>query len=105
MAWRSLRDDQVPSLGELQRSKNGGWVWLCCEGMTCGRMVAVALAPFVIRWGPETSSNVLRRNARCGYCGRKGVTLQCPSWCDITTGFQPFPVDRMSPSAAVENHR
>jgi hypothetical protein len=58
----------------------------------CDHRVAVALVPFVIRWGSDASSDMLRRNTRCAACGRRGATLQHPSWGDAVTGWQPFPV-------------
>jgi hypothetical protein len=33
----------------------------------------MALTPFIIRWGPDTSSDRLRACARCGQCGHSGV--------------------------------
>lgn len=36
----------------------------------------VALAPLVLRWGANASSNKLRHCARCTVCGHKGATLQ-----------------------------
>jgi hypothetical protein len=44
----------VPTLGQLLRAPY--WVWLCSS---CGRRVAVALVPFVIRWGADASSDML----------------------------------------------
>ena len=38
----------------------------------------MALAPAIIRWGDDASSDVLRGRARCGKCGSKGATLQTP---------------------------
>jgi len=46
--------------------------------------------PVDIRWGPEASSNMLRSSARCGRCGRKGVTLQHPSWRGSAVGWRRF---------------
>jgi hypothetical protein len=40
----------VPTLGQLLRQPY--WTWLLCDA--CGHRVAVALVPFVIRWGPAT---------------------------------------------------
>jgi|GEM_PF-5542814 len=37
------------------------------------------LAPFIIRWGAEASSDVLRQSAVCRKCGHKGATLVHPS--------------------------
>jgi hypothetical protein len=46
----------------------------------------------IIRWGPDASSDVLRRKARCIRCGRKGAMLTYPSWIGEDVGEQPFPV-------------
>jgi hypothetical protein len=55
--------------------------------------VRLALAPFVIRWGAEASSNVMRERLRCAVCGHLGAVLQHPSWIDAQIGEQPFPVE------------
>jgi hypothetical protein len=65
------------------------WMWLCCS---CGHRVAVALVPFVIRWGADASSDVLRTHARCTVCGRRGASLQHPSWADEIMGWEVFPL-------------
>jgi hypothetical protein len=77
----------VPTLGQLLHQPY--WLWL--RWNACDHRVAVALVPFVIRWGATASSDVLRRNARCAVCGRRGATLQHPSWTDSAVGWQPFP--------------
>jgi hypothetical protein len=41
-----------------------------------------AIAPFVIRLGPDALADVLRRSARCSACGAKSATLMHPSWAD-----------------------
>ena len=56
----------------------------------------MAIAPLIIRWGPDTSSDVLHRCIRCTECGRKGATLQHPEWIENGVGWQPFPVEEMS---------
>jgi len=43
------RMPRKPALGALLQAPC--WCWLCCP---CGHRVAVALVPFVIRWGPPT---------------------------------------------------
>ena len=69
----------VPTLGQIQRPP--GWVWLICDRYPpCLHRKAVALAPFIIRWGPDASSDMLRRCARCQKCGHRGATLQVPAW-------------------------
>jgi hypothetical protein len=50
----------------------------------------VAIAPLIIRWGPDASSDMLRRSARCSKCGTQGATLMLPSWVSTTVGFAPF---------------
>jgi hypothetical protein len=80
----------IPTLAELQRIHN--WWWLVCHG--CQRFQATALAPLVIRWGSDASSDKLRRNARCTACGHRGAALQHPSWAGAHIGFVPFPADR-----------
>ena len=49
------------TLAELRRSTC--WVWLYCD--SCGRGAPVAVAPWLIRYGPTASSDLLRENARC----------------------------------------
>jgi len=46
------------------------WLWVICE--RCLHRVSTALAPWIIRWGADASSNMLRRSARCTRCGGKG---------------------------------
>jgi len=72
----------VPTLGALLHQPY--WCWLRCDA--CGHSVAVALVPFVIRWGADASSDMLRRHARCTVCGRSGATLRHPSWGDAVVG-------------------
>jgi len=52
---------------------------------------AVAVVPLIIRWGPEASSDPLRRSARCEKCGAKGAVLQHPSWAGMDLGWEPSP--------------
>ena len=88
----------VPTLGELQRDSSK-WVWAICNGLDASGRIAclhrapVALAPFVIRWGAEASSNLMRERLRCAVCGHRGAVLQHPSWIDAQIGEQPFPVE------------
>src|SRR5262245_54228615 len=46
----------VPTLGQLLHQPY--WLWLHCDA--CRHRVAVALVPFVIRWGAKASSDMLR---------------------------------------------
>ena len=54
----------------------------------------MAFAPLVIRWGENTSSDKLRRCARCTVCGTKGATLQQPGWMGEQLGFAPWPMPK-----------
>jgi len=77
----------VPTLGALLHQPY--WLWLRCS---CGHRVPVAIVPFVIRWGADASSDILRKHARCTVCGRRGASLQHPSWGDAETGWEAFPM-------------
>jgi hypothetical protein len=55
----------------------------------------MAIAPLIIRWGPDTSSDMLRRCARCTVCGHKGATLQGPGWKNGEVEWEPFPVEEV----------
>jgi hypothetical protein len=62
-----------------------------CANSRCRRRTPMALTPLIIRWGPDASSDLFRRSARCGCCGHKGATLQHPSWGGREIGWLPFP--------------
>jgi hypothetical protein len=91
---RSRAPARVATLGQIHTAPH--WFWVHCEGLDCGHRAAMAIAPLVIRWGPDTSSDKLRRCARCTVCGHKGATLRHPSWQDAQVGWQPFPVERVA---------
>jgi hypothetical protein len=80
----------IATLGQLSRSP--GWFWVYCNNRECPHRVPMPVAPYVIRWGGNVSSDVLRRNLKCSRCGAKGASLSAPSWRDLQTGFEPFPV-------------
>jgi hypothetical protein len=61
----------------------------------------MALAPLIIRYGPDTSSDRLRRSARCTACGAKGAKLQHPSWAGSQIGFAPFPTSTVPATDSV----
>src|SRR5215475_11797163 len=84
---------RVATLGELHRSP--GWVWIWCGRAMpyCGHRAPMALAPLVIRWGPDASSDMIRQRAVCTKCGHVGATLQHPGWWGNQIGFEPFPDD------------
>jgi hypothetical protein len=70
------------------------WCWIKCT--RCPHMRAVAIAPYIIRWGPDGWRDMLRRAARCTSAAR-GV-----SNCNIQAGalgrrVGPTPIDRMAP--------
>jgi hypothetical protein len=81
------------TLGEIHRPP--GWVWVYCAAYNpyCGHRAPMALAPLIIRWGPDASSHLLRHNARCGVCGHRGATLKHPGWKNGHVEWEPFPVD------------
>jgi hypothetical protein len=56
--------------------------------------IALRLAPFVIRWGPDASSEMLRMNLTCTHTGHRRPSVQHPSWVDEEIGLQPCPVDQ-----------
>jgi hypothetical protein len=79
-----------PPASTLEQLRHGtSWCWLICE--RCLHRTPVAFVPFIIRWGPDASSDMLRRSARCYKRGRKGAVLQHPSWAGMHIGFEPFP--------------
>ena len=84
----------VPTLGRLQQDVAGKWLWVWCAAYGCPHRAPMAIAPLIIRWGPETSSDALRRCARCTRCGNRSATLQHPSYVNSVVGFQPFPAAR-----------
>ena len=86
MLGMKLRAARI-TLGDLHRATP--WLWLYCE--RCSHSSPLACAVAVIRWGAETSSDKLRRSARCTACGHKGATIQRPSWGGTDVGFLPFP--------------
>ena len=53
----------------------------------------VALAPFVIRWGADSSSDVMRERLCCALCGHRGAALRLPSWMGNDIEWQPFPAE------------
>jgi len=77
----------APTLEQLRR--HSPWCWVVCERCLHRRPVAFVL--LIIRWGPDASSDLLRRSTRCTKCGRKGTVLQHPSWAGMDLGWEPFP--------------
>ena len=74
------------------------WVWLYCDA--CGHGAPTALTPWMIRFDPNASSDLLRRNSRCGRCGDRGASVRLPSWGGLDVGLAPFPVGHVTKQAA-----
>jgi hypothetical protein len=90
----------IPTLGDLEHSAGRygqpDWLWVGCKGRLptgtpCGRRTAMRLADMISRYGPDASSDIVRRNARCSVCGGKGAVLIAPSWNSAARGWQAFP--------------
>ena len=81
-------DPLVPSIGVLHRQPQSRWVWAICN--RCLHRSRLSLAPIVIRWGAEESSDTLRRNLKCTKCGNKGNALQVPTFIDLDPDAVPF---------------
>jgi len=75
----------------MQLNREPHWLWLHCANRYCRHSRATPLAPFIIRWGPDASSDKLRKCARCTICGHKGATLMVASWSNEETGYAEFP--------------
>src|SRR5438876_889707 len=87
------RQPAKTTLANLQNDGTGGWVWAHCAA-GCGHYVPLAIAPFVILWGPYGSSDLMRDRLRCSQCGRLGADLKAPSWVGSHLGVQLFPVGK-----------
>jgi hypothetical protein len=83
-------DTPVPTLEQLRRGTP--WCWIVCN--QCMHRAPVAFVPFITRWDPDASWDMLRRSARCTKCGRKGPVLQHPSWAGMDIGWEALPVSR-----------
>ncbi len=75
------------------------WCWIKCTNQTCRQMAAVAIVPYIIRWGPDGWQEKLRQTARCSKCGKRGIALQHPIWAGSDTGWAPIPVGQLAPVA------
>jgi hypothetical protein len=91
LGGRMRRNPAKTTLADLQ--KQAGWVRAYCESIGCGHKAPLAIAPVVIRWGGDKSSDLMRERLRCSKCGRLGATLQVSTWVNNVTGTEPFPVD------------
>ena len=79
MATCSQRHQFRPSSSSAAARRGPGWF---CE--RCLYRKPAAFTPVIIRWGPDASSDILRRSARCDATLREGrcemtVLLCCPS--------------------------
>jgi DNA-directed RNA polymerase subunit RPC12/RpoP len=77
----------VATLADLRRVTP--WLWVICA--RCLRRTPTALAQWIIRWGPDSSSDMLRRSARCPQCGGKGAAIQIPGWGGLQTPVRGWP--------------
>jgi hypothetical protein len=71
------------------------WCWIYCLNPYCERVsrpTAIAIAPYVIRWGANAPSDMLRRCARCVGCGHKGATLRVKQEDHARDDYAPFPI-------------
>ena len=87
MATPKAKPGAVPTLAEMQRT--AAWLWLDCPN--CPHSQPVTLARYVILWGPDASSEELRRLSTCSQCGGKGARTIVPSWGGAHVGHLPFP--------------
>jgi hypothetical protein len=98
MAYRYRYSGEIPKLEQLRR--DCCWIWLNCAAPGCRHRAPIAFTPYIIRWGADASSDMLRRCARCSVCGKKGATLTHASSGrrSALTGhsWQLFPADEMS---------
>jgi hypothetical protein len=65
------------------------WLWVICA--RCLHRAPTALAPWMIRWGADASSDMLRRSARCRQCSGQGATIQIPGWGGLQTPVRGWP--------------
>ncbi len=77
---------QVPTIGDMQASGFGGWVWAHCDG--CSYKAPMTLAAAAIVYGADASSDAIRVGALCPACGHAGVSLRVPSW-DVSHAGEP----------------
>jgi len=49
-----------PSAALEQLRHYAPWVWVYCSNPRCLRSQPAVLTPFIIRWGPDASSDMLR---------------------------------------------
>src|SRR5262245_37884064 len=80
----------VPTLAHLRRI--ACWLWVHCGSVgSCLHRTPVALAPVLIRWGADASSDVLRRSAPCSRCGSKAPRSRSRVGEAWTSAWRPSP--------------
>ncbi len=57
----------------------------------------MALAWLIIRFGPDTQLERVRRILKCIDCGKKDAFFQHRSWGDTEIGWAPFPANHVTP--------
>src|SRR5215831_3231632 len=77
----------IATLADLRRVTP--WLWIYCE--RCQHRSPTALAPWIIRWGADASSDLLRRSARCTRCDGKGATIHIPGWGGLQAPVRGWP--------------
>lgn len=82
----------IGTIGRLAAAPPG-WVFVWCGTPGCGHYAAVALAPLVIRWGPEAPRAWMLSRFRCRACGRRGTRITLPSMLG-SHGHMAFPAER-----------
>jgi hypothetical protein len=63
-----------PTLAQLRQA--APWLLAVVPERPLPAQNAHGVAPLIIRWGADASSDVLRQSARCTCCGGKGANLQ-----------------------------
>lgn len=85
---RRRESDKPPgSLGQIRAEFE--WMWIYCTAASCAHMAAVPLAPLIIRWGADASSDLMRMGFRCSHCGGRRTETQAPTWGGLNAGFSP----------------
>jgi hypothetical protein len=71
-------DYHEPTLANHRRYWSWFWIY-CAEGASCHHSAPMAIAPLIIRWGPDTPFSKVRRSFRCTRCGGRKVVTMAPS--------------------------
>src|SRR5215510_429188 len=87
MAYWNAPKPTPATLADLRRVTPRLWV-ICAR---CLHRAPTALAPWIIRWGADASSDMLRRPASCTQCDGKGATIQIPGWGGLQTPIREWP--------------